>query len=283
MKKKPKSKRKSQHRRPSLSILDKTIYWVALFLSFIAVLLSIYALDDVRSWIAFRDPAVIAHAEHASALFALFLTLYAEISLLTSLMVALEEKKAIFGNPKVHYGQEPWDKDYYPLLDRRRHSVPIPPSEQRLRRKILSLWCAGLLLCLSLAPFSFFGRNCLHTDNSIVSYNAVNRVSATYSQKDFSRLTIQTRYISSYRTSSYWVYEMEIEMYDGQQFSFSNQDFDWRDGNRNDISLDKMLEVKALFLPDAITYKGAENVDKVAEDRGLNESQIRQLHQLFGN
>lgn len=278
-----KSKRKNIHRRPPLSLLDKAIYWGAIFLSFFALLFSVYALDTIRTLIAFCDAATIAHVERASSLFILLPLLYVELSLFIYPLVALAEKKAIFGNPKIQYGKEPWDKNYFPLLDRRRRSAPANQTTKKQKTRIRALWCVGLLLCLSLAPFSFFGRDCMHKDNRIVSYNTINRISSIYHEEDFAHLTLQTKYVSGYRISSYWVYEIKIEMSDGQRFSFSNRDFYWRQSNRKDLCLEKVMELKALFSPDQITIKGADDVDKVAAYIALDEAQTQKLHQLFEN
>lgn len=281
MKKKPKSKRKSQHRRPPLSILDKTIYALACLLFFSAIIVSSFLFEDIRDRIAFRDPTVTAYAEHSSYLLILPLLLCVMLCIGIPLYAAWEKKAAIFGNPKVQYGKDPWDKNYFPLLDRRRRAIPATKSDQKLRRGIFSFCCIALLLCFLPALFSFYGRDCLHEDNIIVSHNAVNRVSATYHAEDFAHLTLRTRLAGS--RSNYRTYEMVIKMHDGRTFVFSDRDFGEKGEAHKELSLAKMLEVKALFSPDAITYKGAEKVDKIAEDRGLNESQIRQLHQLFGN
>lgn len=278
-----KSKRKNIHRRPPLSLLDKAIYWVAFFLSFFALLFSVYALDTIRTLIAFRDAATIAHVERASSFLALFLLIYIEISLFVYLYCALKQKNAIWGNSKIQYGKEPWDKNYFPLLDRRRRAVPSNPTAKSRRRTMLGLWCTGLFFCLLLFSFSLFGRDCMHKDNSITSYSAINRISSTYLEEDFAHLTLQTKYVSGYRISSYWVYEIKIEMSDGQRFSFSNRDFYWRQSNRKDLCLEKMVEIKALFSPDQITIKGADDVDKVAAYISLDESQTQRLHQLFEN
>ena len=283
MKKKKKSKQKSQHRRPPLSALDKVLYAVGFLLLLVVGYALSFLFEDLRSLIAFRDPAVISCTEHASYLLILPLFIFVLLCMGIPLLSALDKKAAIFGNPKVQYGKDPWDKNYFPLLDRRRHTMPVSKSERKLRRGIFTFCCITLLLSLFLASFSFFGRNCLLEDNSIVSYNAVNRISSTYHEDDFSQLTLQTRYVSGYRTSSYWKYEITIEMHSGRSFSFSNRDFGEKGNAHKELSLHRMLEIKSLFPSDRITIKGTENVDKVANYLGLNESQIQQLYLLFSN
>lgn len=282
MKKKPKSKRKSQHRRPPLSVLDKIIYALACLLFFSAIIVSSFLFDEIRLRIAFRDPAVTAYVEHSSSLLILPLLLCVMLSIGIPLYAAWEKKAAIFGNSKVQYGKDPWDKNYFPLLDRRRRAIPATKSDQKLRRNIFSFCCIALLICFLPAPFSFWGRDCLHEDSSIVSHNAVNRVSATYHEEDFSHLTLRTRYVRI-KGSGYWTYEMVIEMHNGHSFVFSNRDFGEKGEAHKELSLAKMLEIKAPFSPNAITCKGVEDVDKVAEDCGLNEAQRQKLHLMFDN
>lgn len=274
-----KSKKHKRMFRPPLSTLDKSIYWLGLLLSFIGILLLGLCFEDITGVIAFQDPSVVAYSSHASFLFVLPLLGYVEISAAVFCITALEEKKPIFGNRKVRYGKEPWSKDCFPLFDARRKKIFVKPSEKRFRRSMTRVWCIGLLICLLLAPFSFWGRDCLTQNDSIISYNALNQATA-YTTEAFSHLTIQAKYVSGYRTASYWKYQITIKT-DGGFFTFSNRDFDWREPNSKERALQKMLEIKALFMPDEITIKGAHNIEKVADYLGLNDEQKQLLQKLF--
>ena len=277
-----KSKKKNRSRRPPLSLLDKSIYWLGLILSFIFSLLFVYCFEDITGVIAFRDSAVVAYNSHASFLFVMPLLLYVEISALVFCISALESKKPIFGNRKVQYGDTPWTKDCFPLFDSRRKKIYIKPSEKSFRRSMLIVWSIGLLLCSLFAPLGFFGRDCLTTDNCIISYNVLNQEDSTpYTTDDFSNLTIQAKHVSGYRSADYWKYEVIIEMKDGKSFTFSNRDFDWRRDNYRELCLEKMLEIKSFFASDLITIKGEHNIKEVVDYLGLNDEQTQLLQELF--
>lgn len=279
-----KSKKKKTSRKPPLSLLDKWIYYLLIAASFIGSLLLIFFWDDLRGVIAFRDPSVIAYHGHASALLAILLVLYLEISGLVFFIVQLTNKRPIFGNSKIKYGQLPWDKDCFPLFDSRRKNVTVKPSEKRLRRNMRFAWCIGLLIVLAISSFSLCGRDCLRRDNSIISYNMINRqTDILYSEKDYSHLTLYATHVSVYRGGSYWKYGITIVMSDGKEFSFSNRDFDWREDGYKDNCLEKMLEIKELFPMERITIIGKNNVDKAASFIGLNEEQTQLLHSLFSS
>lgn len=277
-----KHKKKNAARKPPLSFIDKFIYYLLIVGSFIASLLCVFLWDDLRDVIAFQDNSVIAYHEHSSALLFILLMGYLEISGIVYFMVQLSNKKPIFGNSRIRYGEVPWDKNCYPLFDSRRKLVIVKVSERRFQRHMRIVWGIGLLIALLFSLFSFCGRDCLCRDNSIVSYNSVNRQTGNhYSEKDYSHLTLYTEYISIYRGGSYWEYGFSIEMNDGRRFSFSNRDFDWREPRYQDNCLETMLEIRELFTPESISIKGEKNIGKVVDYLGLNSEQAQLLHNLF--
>ena len=272
-----KSKKRKRGFRPPLSFVDKSIYWLGLLLVFPLTVLLAFWFDDVTGVIAFQDPAVIAYRSHPSYFFIIPLVLYAEISVFLLCLMALEGKKPLLGNKKVQYGEAPWAKDCFPLFDPRRKSVSVRPSEKRFRRRMRIVWVIGFFLCSLLAPFSFCGRDCLMQDNSIVTYDALNQKAPNpYIADEFTALTIRAQY-----ASKAWMYEITIQTEDGMTFTFSYEDFDWRKPGRQETCLRKMLEIKALFPPDAITIKGEQKLEKVVDYLGLNEELTQLLYQLF--
>ena len=52
---------------------------------------------------------------------------------------------------------------------------------------------------------------------------------------------------------------------------------------RNNVCLDKMLEIKSLFDSETITIVKSKNITKVANDLGLNESQKAKFYKLFSS
>lgn len=277
-----KSKKGNRSRRPPLSLLDKSIYWLGLLLSFLLSLLFGYCFEDITGIIAFQDSSVVAYKSHASFLFVMPVLLYVEISALVFCISALEGRKPIFGNRKIQYGEAPWAKDCFPLFDSRRKKIYIKPSEKSFRRHMIIMWSVGLLLCSLFAPLGFFGRDCLTQNNSIITYNMLNREElASYTTEDYSHLSIQAKYVSSYRSANYWKYEITIRMKDGESFTFSNRDFDWREPNYHERCLNKMLDIKTFFTPDTITIEGERNIEKVADYLGMNDEQKQLLLELF--
>lgn len=277
-----KSKKDRRKRRPPLSLLDKSIYWLGLFLSFILSLLFVYCLGSITDIIAFQDSSVVAYNSHVSFLFGMPVVLYVETSAFVFCIAALEGKKPIFGNKKIQYGETPWAKDWFPLFDSRRKQIYIKPSKKQFRRHMIIIWFVGLLLCSLFVPLGFFGRDCLTYNNSIITYNLLNQEElAPYTPEDYSHLNIQARYVVGYRMSDYWEYEITIGMKDGKSFTFSSGDFNRREPNYQERCLNKMLDIKTFFTPDAITIKGEHNIDEVADYLGMNDEQKQLLQELF--
>ena len=277
-----KKQKKNTDRRPPLSLIDKCIYYLAILVSFIGSLMIAFQLEHLQEAIAFIDPTVIANNVHASFLFALPFLIYVELSTVIFFAVQLSNKTPIFGSSKIEYGQTPWDKNCFPLFDRRRKNAIKRPSSVKFRRRMLVVWLVGFLIVSMIAPLGLFGRDCLHNDYSINSYNTFNHVSdKVYSTGDYHHLILKTIYYSGYRGGSYWCYGMSIEMTDGKTFKFNNRQFDYRDADYKDNCLKTMAEIKQLFSSDSITIIGADDVDKVADYIGLSESQTRELRKLF--
>ncbi len=280
MGKKTKRKDNKRHLRPPLTFLDKSIYFLCIFFSFLGALLLVCCFNDICDVIAFNKAETIAYRSNAFLFFIPFM-LFLEISVLVFFVSSLESKKPIFGSKKYKYGEYPFREDCIPLFQRKKYDLKKTPSQKKFAHKMIVLWCVGLLAFACLIPFSLFGRDVLYQDNRIEKINMINLPHDTYNSDDFVRLTIRTKYVSGYRTADYWKYEITIEMKDGEEFSFSNRDFDWRVSGAKDICLDKMLEIKSLFDSECITIKGAENTGKVAKDLGFNESQQNKLNKLF--
>lgn len=277
-----KHRKKKHGLRPPLSFLDKCIYVLGLFLSLLATLAFIFGSLALTDYIAFQDEAVVASFSHASFLLVLPFLLYLEITGLVFCCSGLEGKTPIFGNRKVQYGQAPWAKDCFPLFDPRRKTLNVPPSRIRFRRQMLKIWLIGLLLCAMIAPFGLFSRDCLTRDNSIITYNLVNVPSShPYTTQDYSRLTIQAKHVTGFRTSDYWKYEIKIQMTDGESFTFTHRNFERREPGSQVRCLKKMLSIKALFRPEETTIIGAEELDKVVDDLKLHGEEIDLLYELF--
>jgi hypothetical protein len=277
-----KKHKKKRGRMPPLSFFDKAIYWSGLVLLFCMGLGSAFLIEFTTDAIAFRDATVIAYNNDLSIYLVLPAVLYGFISAMIYLLCALDNKQPLFGNRGVRYGQDPWDKECFPLFDPRRKMVPVKESEQAFRRKYRRLWAVGMILCLMLVPLGLFGRDCLTENHSIVSYNGLNvKASETYTEDDFSELTIRAEHVSQRYGSGYWKYEIKIEMIDGTSFRFSNRDFDVNLPDAKERILKKMLEIKALFPAESVKIVGADKLEKVVDYLNLNEEQVEMLRELF--
>ena len=272
---------KKKHLRPPLSLLDKSVYFFGFLLSFVVTLLLVFAIQDARDTIAFQDEAVVAHSDHPSFLLAGLFIFYFEISAIGFFLGRMSERKPLFGKLGIRYGEHPWDKTCYPLFSRERTSVFVSPAVRSFRRRMLCLWCAGLLLTACFLPLAFFGRTCLRQDQVIVSYNVFNREKEkSYSPADYAKLTIQAVHVAS-RGGSYWKYEIVLTMTDGKKLNFSNWEFRGRNPDCTDLAIKTMSEVKARFPVSAVTIKGAEHLDKVAAHIGMSSEQKAALYKLF--
>ena len=282
MSKKVKRKENKRHLRPPLTFLDKSIYFLCIAFSFLGTLLLLFCFDDIKNMIAFNKPETVAYKSNSSFLFALPFLMFIEISGLVLFGSGWQSKKPIFGSKKYKYGKHPFKEDCFPLFSPQKRNQRKTPSQKKLVRQMTILWCSVLVVFSCLVPFSLFGRSAMYQDNRIEKINLINNVSATYTTNDFSELTIQANYVSGIRIGDYWEYGTIIEMKDGKVFSFSNSDF-WRASGDKDDGLDKMLEIKKLFPPNAITIKGAKNISDVSDFFGFNEQQETKLKLLFSD
>lgn len=275
-------KKVKKRKNPPLSTLDKTIYYLCIFLSIFLGFLILICFFISRSAIALSDESVIAYTADKGFLWVLPFMLTVTISLFGLVSGGLVDHMPIFGNKKINYGEHPWAYDCYPLFDKRRKKYR-KPSAKRLHRKIITILCIVILISLCFVPLGLFKRDCLNADNSITSYNSFNKKSdIVYTQENFSHLTIDAYYYKN--TNRNWVanlifprkysFRLKIKTSDGNSFTFKYGDFDNK-------SLDKMLEIKSLFDADSVTVTDADDVDKIIENLNLTTQEAEKLNQLF--
>lgn len=270
-------KKKKQNRIPPLSTIDICLYVLGIALLIVAVGFGGYGLERAGFRIAFRDGLAIAADFRLGVLFTMPFLLW----LVIGVIVVYSEKQPIFGNKKIKYGQAPWRSDLYPLFDERRKRAYIPPGEREYRRSMKRLFLIGLVLTLCLVPFAFFGRSCLTDAYELVRYNAVNTEVSRCHAADCSEMRLTARYVMTYRGgSNYWEYHVRLTAPDGSRARFSHQSFD---SDRFDTvdALEELLALKHLLPGDKITVEGADKLDKVIQEQGLNEKEAALLYELF--
>lgn len=272
MSKKKTKKKKPKNLRPPLTFLDKSIYVFCMVLSFMSLFAVFLFLMQVQESIAASREGTLAYRSGASTLFAWPL-LFLPLSIFIFLLCCMEEKKPIFGDKSIQYGFPPYSADCIPLFNRSKYSLYEKPSRKRFLKKAILVWCSVFLVTLCLVPFGLCGRTSLFRDHRIEKINIFNQTVETYTPQEYPHLTIE-----AHRHRRHWRYSLTVEMEDGNTFSFSGVDFI---ADSEDVYLDTMLEIKALFDPEDIIVEGAENVDRIADDLELDAEQRKKLEALF--
>ena len=85
-----------------------------------------------------------------------------------------------------------------------------------------------------------------------------------------------------YIGSRSWAYQVVITTQEGRVVHFACSDFVCRNGeNTDDLALDRMQEIKALFPPEVITIKGKKYFAEAAKERNLTSQQRAKLARLL--
>lgn len=275
-KQKKKAKRRKP-RRPPLSFLDKTIYFLFLLLSYGLGLFFLLGILLLRKSIAFSDPTVVA----ASSKDLSFFFLIPLFLLLVCTPVCFWEFTAgnrlpLFGNRKIKYGHPPWDEHCYPLFSSRyKKEAMIRPSKKEDRRIIAVTLTVLFALTLLLGSLSLFSRKCLYQDGSLVCYNSFSQPTDHFVSEEFSHLTIQTYFHRGFRGNGNWCCEIRLSTPTGETFTFYQYEF------RDTIWLEEMARIKSRFSSEDITIQGQQNLDKIISAYDLNSEESQALKKLF--
>ena len=281
MGKKSKKSKTKRRRTPPLSFLDKTIYITAFILGTAFSIFIFVAYMGLVESIAFNDPGAVAYYPGAGMLLCLPLLCFIMGLALAPSAIGLDNKRPLFGNPKIKYGEHPYREDCYPLFSKKKYHVNERPVNKRMRLFTVVLLCIIFLISAALFPFSLYNRTVLYSNNSIKKFNVINEVTKVYTEDDFESLTISARRVTHGKGDSRWESLIDIELSDGEDIQFSIDDFDLRTPEGKDVYLEKMLELKSILPAGKITIEGAENVEKVAEEWDFTEEQTRKLEEIF--
>ena len=265
-----KSKRRAQ--APSLSALDKGIYWVLIACSFAACLFLYPAIIGNFRQSVFEDAHILAQNSQGTAVL-VFFGLFLGLGLALVFNRLRRMKQPIFGKPDVTYGPPQW-KPVYPLVSRQFRTDK--------KRVITGSLCVLALLSLtvSVTVLGLQPRQCLHDDGSVAVYNCFGDRTAQYSRSDVSGVRICTRLYRDRKTLDDWGIQMEITMKDGEVFFFTQQTFRGLDEEIHG-ALTGMAQIKASFDPAMITLEGQEQLPGVARDMNLTPEETELLYLLF--
>ena len=270
-----KRKKKTAHRAPPLSKLDKAIYIIAMLLFGPLILGILIGWDELHERIAFRDPNVIAFRAGIFGVFPFLLVLLGAFLFLAGCYAS---KRPIFGDKTIRYGDYPWKTDLFPLFGPQRKAVRRRASEQRFRTAVLRIATGALILSLLLAALGVYRRTCLRDDRTIVTYNSLNQAGEPVSiPRDCERITIKAEKFTYRSGAPSWYYGVIIYSADGKKYEFSSRDFDR--GHTDCIR--QMLAIKALFSPGQITVEREDMLDEMIKYNQLDEAQAALLRRLF--
>ena len=274
-------KKTKKKRKPPLSFLDNMLYCVLVVLSIALCVSLFFFFISIQNAIAFGDKSVIAYSDKSKIFWFFPLLLFLVISAIAFFSFHHSERTPVFGNKKVKYGEYPWDKDCFPLFDKRRKNVYVKPSKKRFRRKMILVWLTFLLIFTSVFPLGIFKRGDLHDDYSITDYGVFNQKKNTYTKEDFSRLTITIEeHHHNFRSfNAFYSVELTISMKDKNSFSFSFGDF--RSEYSNENMLRTMLNIKSFFAAESITVTRRDRLDTLIDDFKFTEIEIKMLRELF--
>ena len=276
------AKKRKKIRRPQtppLSWGDKAIY-CALFLLLIGgMILAVVLMDALRAKIAYREPTALAFRGRLAYLWLFPFFAHLALGCAIPLTVAHEERQPIFGNKIISYGEQPWQKDLFPLFGPQHRKIERPPYAKQIHRIGQIAWVAGLILVLLSAALCLCRRNTLRSDQTIAVYDTFNRQTTELSiPEDYTELTIEAeRYRSGKYGTTKWRYEITLLDTEGKEYSFSCNDFC---GNQREI-LNTMLEIKGLFPPESITLQGLDQLERTIAFFHLDPQEAALLRELF--
>lgn len=271
-----KSKEKA-HRAPPLSALDRMVYAVIFIILALLLLFLIFISYIAMDAISLIDTTVVAYRNNGCEFFMLPLFINIMLSGILLYLTTRGKKLPIFGNKKIRYGEYPWAKDCYPIFGPQSKRTNQTPRKTDLKKALLGLWITVFIVTLLMYPLGLFGRCCLHEDNSITSYDLLNRQKEdVYTENDYRTIELIASY-GSY--SDRYDLDIIINMSDGKSFSFEYSDFG---GHKNaDAWLDKLEELKTTVPKSAISYKEIHRLERTAKYFSLNEEQTARLYEIF--
>ncbi len=274
-----KRKKPQRPQTPPLSWVDKVIYCVLYLLLLAGMVLAIVLMDALRAKIAYREPTALAIRGRLAYLWLFPFFAHLVLGCVIPLTVAHEARQPIFGNKKISYGEQPWQKDLFPLFGPQHRKIERPPYAKQIHRIGQIAWVAGLILVLLSASLCLCRRNTLRSDQTIAVYDSFNRQTTELSiPEDCTELTIEAeRYRSGKYGAPKWRYGITLLDAEGREYSFSCNDFR---GSQSEI-LNTMLQIKGLFPPGSIALQGLDQLERTIAFFHLDPQEAALLRELF--
>lgn len=261
---------------PSLSTLDKVIYYLLIVCSVTAsVFVSVMVLANFRRSV-FEDTKILAHQNTGEGAF-LFLSLAIGGGLALFWDRLRMSKQPIFGKANIKYGPPQW-KTVYPMATKK-FWIDFFADKRRAWTKILCA-VAFLSIFITAASLALPPRTCLNADGSILVYNCLDQKVAEYHASDIEQIRIYTTTYRQRHGFSGKGIKIEIYTKDGEAFSFSQRYFRRLDENIHG-AISGIYQIKTLFDTSKIKIEGKENIAQVVHDMKLNQQEVELLYLIF--
>lgn len=263
-----------------LWIVDRLVYWFLLLLDLAVSFAYVFVPLFLRERIAFSEEGVVAYWTHASLLWALLGVFLFFLPTFIIWVNYYNKRQPIFGKNRL----SSYEMKYPNYAEKKRKMAQKEAAWKRKSRRSLKITVAALILSSFLfPPLAVYGRDCLYEDGSIRVYNLFNQVSEEYGPEDAVALEIgghgRRRSRRSWRKR--WDVSVEITCANGESFYFTSEYFI---GDRTaEIRpwLTEMLELKARFDPEKISYNDSHKLPNIIEDNHLSEQEQALLYELF--
>ena len=269
-------KKKRRIQAPSLSMLDKGIYYCLIAFSFAAGLFLYPAIIGNFRKSIFQDTHILAQNNPGIVILGFF-GIFIGAGLALAFDWLRRRKQPIFGKRDIKYGPPQW-KPVYPLLSKQFWNNLY--SNKKCLTFLVLYILVFIFVVMSVTSLVLPVRACLYDDGSISVYNSFNEKTEVYNKSDVIGIRIYTRTYLDRQGPDDWGIGIEISMNDGEDFFFSYSDFQTMDEHIRG-SITGMYQIKTSFEPSIITIDGKENVAHVVRDMHLNQEEIELLYLLF--
>lgn len=277
---KTKKARKNRRRKPlapPLSFLDRSIYSIAMFLSFIlplgGVILLMFCADAKYS----AESGVIAYILGKGFFWFVPLLFFVVISGVIWAESGLVDRKPLFGKRDVCYGPPKW-APVYPVFSKKYRNAwrrPVKPSEVTLKRMGRNAWLIFLATTILLSTLGFGCRGTI-TEGDVFHHVGSYGRETTYTPEDIDSLSIGIRK-SGRHSWNYHIY-MGFTMKDGRSMRFPIGSF--REETRRD-NLETMLRLKNYVDSEKISYYGQRRLDWYVSNQQFTEEEKELFSQIY--
>lgn len=277
-----KKAKKKINRMPPLSVGDRLIYW-GLFLIIVAANLAVMALPF---WIwyrkAFADETVAAASITAGIIWGILPTCVS-IGVTFGLWgITYQKQLPIFGKRNFKYGPPAWPK-VYPLFMKDKPYVWVSKRAVQARRRNAVILLVLVVAAFIPYPLSWFGRQCIRYDGSVIQYNGLNIKTRDFSSGQIEKVEFEAYIHKKSKRNLTRVGDVHVILTtdSGKRYVFDHDEFRGCIWTGDNGWLPAMLELKDRYRPEIITYTGAEYLEKVILDNQLSPQQQADLYELF--